>query len=448
MPATRRVLLILLAILLLLLFLVVPGVSWAQAPDASLDAAARQLARKITAALPPREVIVLNLRNLSSLAPADAAAVRRAMEAELLARGVHMVEPFAEHVAVRVNLSENLESYVWVADFTRGETPVVAIVALSRPVAGKATVGAPLALQKQLVWEQEEQILDLGLLDPLDVTEQRMVVLEPARIALYDRKDGQWKLRQGFAIPVVKPWPRDTRGQFYLLEADGSAAERVVISLPGAVCVLSLWPMPEAPALDCEQSDKTAEEDERMLWFDTAGAALVEGGADFVPSRNFYSGKLYSEDGWRAKVEPYFSTAFLSIESAPYVSVNAAVHAGVDGRIRLYEDLQKPPVVTLSGWGSDLTSVKTGCGSAWQVLATGSGDWTKPDAIQAYEIRNHEAVGVGQPLNFPGPVTALGPAAVPRFGGIGKLSHDAVAVVRNLQTGRYEAYQLSISCGR
>jgi hypothetical protein len=444
MPAIRRVLLFLLAILLLLLFLAVPGVSWAQAPDTALDAAARQLARKITAALPPREAIVLILRNLSSLNAAETAAVRRALESELQARGVRLVEPPVEHVDVRVSLSENLDSYVWIADFTRGETSVVAMVAAPRPPAWTLRAAGEWAIQKQLIWEQEEQILDLGLLDPLNVMEQRMVVLEPARIALYDRIDGQWKLRQGLVIPVSKPWPRDTRGQFYLREAGGSAAEGIVISLPGAVCVLALRAMPEASSLNCEQTEKTAEQDERMLWLETAGPALVDGGGDFVPARNFYSGKLYGESGWRTKVEPYFSTAFLEVGSAPHLIANA----GVDGRIRLYEDLQKPPVATLSGWGSDLTSVKTGCGSAWQVLATSSGDWTKPDVIQAYEIRNLEAVPVGQPVSFPGPVTALGPAAVPRLGGIGKLSHDAVAVVRNLQTGNYEAYQLSITCGR
>ncbi|MBI3670405.1 MAG: hypothetical protein HY237_11565 [Acidobacteria bacterium] len=432
MPAIRRVLLILLAILLLLLFLAVPGVSWAQAPDASLDAAARQLARKITAALPPREAIVLNLRNISSLAPADAGAVRRAMEAELLARGVRLVEPSAEHVAVRVTLSENLESYVWVADFTRGETPVVAIVALSRPVAGKATVGAPLALQKQLVWEQEEPILDLALLARPAGADFTMLVLEPGELVVYARNNDQWNPRQRFPIVSPKPWPRDLRGKLVPLQHLEADATVFVASLPGASCILAVEGIAGAPSLTCKQSDKAGEQEEGMRWALFAGDYVAEE-TEFVSSRNFFTGQLYGARGPRARVEPFFSAALLLRGEESF----ATIHAGVDGLIRLYDEGGRQ-LATHSGWGSDLTSMQTKCGDGWQVLATRLGDWTASDAVTAYEIVDHQPRAVSLPVDLPGPVTALGPLG----------EGASVAVVRNLRTGRYEAYQLSISCGR
>src|SRR5437879_12247633 len=80
MRATRRVLFLLLAILILMLLFAVPGVSLADTPDSSLAAASRQLADKIAAALPPREAIFLDLRNLSSMSEIGRASCRESVE--------------------------------------------------------------------------------------------------------------------------------------------------------------------------------------------------------------------------------------------------------------------------------------------------------------------------------------------------------------------------------
>ena len=75
----------------------------------------------------------------------------------------------------------------------------------------------------------------------------------------------------------------------------------------------------------------------------------------------------------------------------------------------------------------------------WQLLVTRPGDWTQPDAIQAFEIIERQVVAISQPVEFDGPVTALWPASD------GK---SVAAVVRNLKTGQYEAYRLTISCSQ
>jgi hypothetical protein len=433
MPAIRRALLFLLAIFLLLLFLAVPGVSWAQTPETALDAAARQLARKITAALPPREAIVLNLRNLSSLNAAETAAVRRALESELQARGVRLVEPPAEHVDVRVSLSENLDGYVWIADFTRGGTSVVAMVALPHPTAASAISATPaLALQKQLVWEQEEPILDLALLARPGSVDFIMLVLEPGELVVYARNNDQWSLRQRFPIFNPKPWPRDLRGKLVPMQHLETDATLFGATLPGTSCILALRGVPGVPTLTCKQSDELGEQDEAMRWFVFAGHMVVEG-TDFVSSRNFFTGQLYGARGPRAKVEPFFSAGLLIRGEESF----ATIHAGVDGLTRLYDENGRQ-LASYGGWGSELTSIQTKCGGMWQVLATRPGDWVEPDAVTAYEIVDHQARAVSAPMDLPGPVLALGP-----------LSEGASLVVaRNLKTGRYEAYQLSISCGR
>jgi hypothetical protein len=72
------------------------------------------------------------------------------------------------------------------------------------------------------------------------------------------------------------------------------------------------------------------------------------------------------------------------------------------------------------------------------VLVTGTGDWTQRDQIQAYDLKNHQALANGPPLEFPGPVLALWPSE----------DGKTVRVIsRNLQTGAYEASIVSVSCG-
>jgi hypothetical protein len=108
----------------------------------------------------------------------------------------------------------------------------------------------------------------------------------------------------------------------------------------------------------------------------------------------------------------------------------------LDGKARLYDTSAKPSA-TFSRWGDDIASLVTGCDGEWQVLVTGTGDWTEPDHIQTYDIRERQAAAVGQPLEFPGPILALWPSTDMR---------SARVVSRNLQTGLYEASIVSVTC--
>ena len=72
------------------------------------------------------------------------------------------------------------------------------------------------------------------------------------------------------------------------------------------------------------------------------------------------------------------------------------------------------------------------------LLATGDGDWTQADHLQAFDAASQPAVAIGQPYQLAGPVLALGAAAD------GK---SARVVSLNLQTGMYEASIVSLSCG-
>jgi hypothetical protein len=90
--------------------------------------------------------------------------------------------------------------------------------------------------------------------------------------------------------------------------------------------------------------------------------------------------------------------------------------------------------------GGDAAVVGLECDGRPVVLATGKGDWTQPDSIQAYEMDTTgraAAVLAGNPVEFAGPVTSLSSNGT---------SGVARAVVHNLKTGNYEAYVVTASC--
>jgi hypothetical protein len=85
-----------------------------------------------------------------------------------------------------------------------------------------------------------------------------------------------------------------------------------------------------------------------------------------------------------------------------------------------------------------VTRIRTMCGAGDQILASGAGDYSQPDTVQAFEEQSGTFVAVSEELNFPGPVSLHNAPNI----------LNPTAVVRNLHTGNYEAYRLSISCER
>jgi len=100
--------------------------------------------------------------------------------------------------------------------------------------------------------------------------------------------------------------------------------------------------------------------------------------------------------------------------------------------------MKQQPII-LSGLGSDLASIKSECGSRWQILVTRPVDQTQPDAVQALEIVNREATPVSTSIEFSGPITALWPT--PEHGSVNAISKDLIS-------GNYEASTLSITCNQ
>jgi hypothetical protein len=362
-------------IVLLAVLFFLPAVANAQ----DLDSAARELARKIAAGT-GRQDVGLTVRNSSSLSEVEAARVSGLIETEL---GIRAPRPGIERVTVSVTLSENVQSYLWVA-LVQQDVIMLSVPRPSQP----AAVSARVTIQKRLLWEQEKPILDAAM------SESLLIVLDPTSVSFYRER----QLTQSLPVQSARPMPRDPRGR---LIVDGDSFRAF---LPGVICSGSIRP---APAMTCVES---------------TGPWPLDGGsgAELAAGRNYFT---------EPRLPAFLSTATVT---------GKRLVAGVDGRTRVYDGTLRE-VGQVSGWGSDIAAVEGGCGNDRQVLASRPGETSEPDAIQIYDVAGRGGVAVSEPATFPGPVVALWPSG--RTG-------EAVAIARNVETGRYAAYGLAITCDR
>jgi hypothetical protein len=318
---------------------------------------------------------------------------RRAFEAELKARDVHLLERGQAAARVDVTVSHSLQGGLLVAEIESGGKRTVAMVTFDRPPAFALSPGATeIALHRQLLWEQEEPVLDAVFLHPS--SPDTMFLLEPARVTRYRRDGKQWRLEQVFPLPRSKPGLRDLFGHL------AASPERIDAVSSDDSC-----------SIDPHLSVRIVCQTVRPEALPPPGETVVDG----------------------KKTPPAYAHVVLEANGE-----SLQVIAGNDGVTRLYEDGPEA-VATFAGWGSELAKLRSGCGPGEQLLTTRAGDWTEPEAVTAYEIVDRQAVAVAAAAEFPGPVMVLRSAVD---------LQTAVAIVRNLKTGHYEVYRLYISCTR
>ncbi len=393
-----------------LAFLSVPG------KTQNFAGAEEQLAGKIVSATGPKTMTV-EVVNRSSLSAATTDDIRRNLLTQLAVQGVRFVGADQASVNLRVSLSENLQSYLWIAEIRQGSNPTsVAMVSLPRtaPLSIEPTVTA-LVLHKTSLWSQQERVLDVAVIDG---NPPRMLVLDANGVTSYRSQDGRWQPEQSLPVTHSQPWPRDLRGRL-ILGKDKDKDRLFDVYLPGVHC-RSTASAP--PSMTCSDSDEP--------WPLATDFSSLS--APYTSTRNYFGGVLSPAVGKLTTAPAFYSAAPVPREQSTWWLV-----ATVNGQVHLL-DGSTDQVVDKLAWGSDMATVRSGCGSGWQILATGNGDgrseWTR-----AFEIIGRELMPVSPVLEWNGAITALWMES----GGA-----SAVAVVHNLETGRYEAFRLTLTCGR
>jgi hypothetical protein len=351
----------------------------------------------------PQKTISITVKNISSLTEAETAGIRQAIEAELGRRRFHLKPASSVEMQVEVTLSEGVSGYVWVAQVPSGDTDRTTMITV--PKASDATPGPLPVIARNIVGQRAQPFLDFVWKELVVGRITTFRVLEGADLAS----------RSGEGTDPI-PDPAQVERKFTSRDPRGEIVDptygqtRAMIS--GALCIHGL----------------------DLGWFcgDPQGGLwpFANGiGSHYVFARNYFTGLSFGPETPELKQPAFYSIAFRQLDHGEWW-----ITTELDGKARLYQG--DPPTV-FSGWGDEIATIETGCDREWQVLVTGAGDWTRPDHIQIYEIRERQAVAVGQPLEFPGPILALWPSTDMR---------SARVVSRNLQTGMYEASIVSVTC--
>jgi hypothetical protein len=364
-----------------------------------LPSAVRELVRRTAAFLGARAPAKVSYSNVSSLADAELAGVRREFEANFPETGD------GTPAEIRLTLSENQVQYLLIEEVRKGDESRVWISGWNRPAAAAAS-GFGLTIEKKLVWEQEEPILDLALWG------NSMLVLAPSRLTLYERQGDAWQARQEVALASAEPWPRDMRGRLRV------TGDRVQAFLPGMECHGTAG---AKLSIECQPSQEPW-----VLESGSRGILL----ANFAAERNYFDGHVVSQDGLRRTVPPFYAAAAGEDSSGTFWFLSL-----LDGQTGMF-NAGFEPMGTAPSWGSDIVGISAPCAGGSQVLATRPADANEPDAIQAFSVVNRAANSLTAPLAFGGPVTALWPAT----------AVAALAVASDPATGNYAAYLVTLAC--
>jgi hypothetical protein len=172
-----------------ILFLFVLIALPAAATSATLEDSAKELARKIAAALPAGKNVSCEVHNISTLQPEDIARIDLALKAELQERGVRLTSSGAA-ITVGVTLSQNFENLVWTAEIHEGDATHVVLISVKRSSENRAVSSAmPVMIRCEKFWEGPERILDAGEIS-VGVGKSWLVLLLPGGLLIQDTQTG------------------------------------------------------------------------------------------------------------------------------------------------------------------------------------------------------------------------------------------------------------------
>jgi hypothetical protein len=336
--------------------------------------------------------VTCEARNLSTIQEAEFLSFTAAFQEELQGRDIKVVRR-EEGASVLLTLSESINGYVGVVRVQRGENSDVLMESMAGNVkSGNGQTGTTMGLQKQLMFSQEEPLLDA---DVIRYKPKFLDALGKQQVAIYEWKENKWEIFNSRVLPRKTIPSRDLRAVV------GYSVDATAAVFPGEACRAGMEPWhcePETFHLRPSSVD----------W-------------ELLESK---------------KLPPWLSAAQFEINGQ-----DALVITGEDGLARVYSQGTEA-IAAIPGWGSAIASTHSGCGSGWQVLVTGRGDWSNPDRVAAVQIEDDKVSSISESVDVPGPIIAMHRTTSDKMP-----NHDmAIAVVHNLGTGLYEVYRIAISC--
>jgi len=399
---------------------------------------AADLAGQIAGILGPGQA-QLTIRNLSTIPNNEIPAIRQLLEKDLKALGV-LVSGAESANELRITLSENQRQRLWVAEVVEGNETRVAMIEIQYSQNQVPTSSATVLLRKEkfLGHDADPDVLNSlpcfsspdGKPPLLAVAERRhgvLVLKQDCLLALDRSPSGIFDGKTFDNLASTHAHTRDPRG-LIVTDSDGDGFR---IFLPGTECVGSyiISSEPDRPpgegwSLHCNASDDPwpiAQEGT------ASGSTTIK--AFYNAARNYFTGVISPSLG--VDLPPFYTAVLL-----PRPAEGAALLVGgIDGKVQILENGSLQQVSGARDWGSDFAVLHSGCGSGWQIVASGSGE-AASDSLRAYEMPAREAIPASAALAMDGTVTALWTAPD---------SKSIFAVVRSA-TNEYEVDRVTASC--
>jgi hypothetical protein len=362
---------------------------------------ALELVEKIAAAIAPLQQVHLAAARDDNGEETRPRQLEAYLAEMLAARGVRGTDRPDGVANVTVTCSQNLRERVCAADIRTGDASQLVIASRRHDAAASLPRSMRLALDVRTLFTQSTPIVDVAL------SGDRLVVLEPAAITLYQRGQSGWQLERSRPIVSSRVPARDVRGR---VRVDGTMIEAL---LPGVICRANL-----------ESLNPTCA-DEQQPW--PLGVENTGMGA----GRNYFT----TPEGLA-----FFSAAALG------PAADARWLLTTPGGRLLFLDGSRRTIESSAAMGDDVAGVSVSgpaCPVGTYVILSSRADGAAAvddvEALRLFLVIGRRLTAAASPVVLRGPLTALWAAPG---------STTATAVSRDTTTGRYEALQVSITCGR
>ena len=375
-------------------FLLLSGATTAAAqPSLSFQDLAPALAAKIAAAAPGGEGLTIASAVVEGADEAPVRQVEREVARLLSARGLRIDGLATAPAVITVGCAASLRERACVAEIRHGSARDLVSAVAPRGSPADPAPDVTLALETVPLFGQRTAILDVV---PVG---DRLAVLDRSAITLYQRAAEGWQRAASRPILSSQTWPRDLRGR---LRTNGTAVEAF---LPGLVCRGTV----DLTTLTCAS--------ERESW----PLAVDNSGID--AARNYFQ----TPEGLT-----FVSAASLGADAeAGWVLADGA------GRLVLLDAERK--LLGAVGAGDDVAGMSARCRPGSFIVTSSRTAGADTDTLRLWQVVGRRLLAAATPIILPGRLTALW--ASPEASAATAVTHDAGA-------GRYEAFQVNVSCVR
>jgi len=148
---------------------------------------------------------------------------------------------------VFVQIERTPTQVVVIADVEKGKQVLFAAIPRAG-IPGESGSSAPPRLEKELIWQQGERILDAIFLRGETGANDRLVVLQQDLLSVFEKRAEGWKIVQSKPLGETAITRRAPHGELYFSQ---DQPDRVKIVLPGKTCQTKFS---DATALSCQQN--------------------------------------------------------------------------------------------------------------------------------------------------------------------------------------------------